>query len=161
MTDVPPPGEVTVLHVGSETVSLGLAPIDSSVRYKLHIEYSCDTQCGGVIMEDSSTVNVEGLHPGTEYTLRITRRADNGNQSEAATVSVFTGKSDITQCCWNSNFIVYQYTKALAELNKCFLITLTYMNVLLTQRYSLIFMIQYSGLCQNKEVAKCVFVQIV
>ena len=93
MTDVPPPGEVTVLHAGTETVSLSLTP----VWYKIHIDYSCDTHRGSVIMEESSTVDVSGLHPGTEYTLRITRRAENGNQSETASLSVFTGKSEITK----------------------------------------------------------------
>ncbi|CAK6983459.1 interferon-induced very large GTPase 1-like [Scomber scombrus] len=98
---VPPPGDVTVLHVGSETVSFGLAPTDSSVRYTLHIDYSCDTHSGGVIMEDSSTVDVDGLLPGTEYTFRI-RRAENGNESEAACVSVCTEPSPPVQV------IVYQ-----------------------------------------------------
>ncbi|XP_062300523.1 interferon-induced very large GTPase 1-like [Scomber scombrus] len=91
---VPPPRDVTVLRAGSETVSLGLAP---PVRYNLHIDYSCDTHSGSVIKEDSSTVDVDGLFPGTEYTFRITRRADNGNQSEAACVSVCTEPSPPVQ----------------------------------------------------------------
>ncbi|CAK6975305.1 interferon-induced very large GTPase 1-like isoform X1 [Scomber scombrus] len=90
---VPPLGEITVLHAGSDTVSLGLAPTDSSVKYTLHIDYSCDTYSGSVIKEDSSTVDVDGLFPGIEYTFRITRRADNGNQSEAACVPVCTEPS--------------------------------------------------------------------
>ncbi|XP_062300479.1 interferon-induced very large GTPase 1-like [Scomber scombrus] len=94
---VPPLGEITVLHAGSETVSLGLAPTDSSVKYTLHIDYSCDTHSGSVIKEDSSTVDVDGLFPGIEYTFRITRRADNGNQSEAACVSVCTEPSPPVQ----------------------------------------------------------------
>ncbi|XP_042256666.1 interferon-induced very large GTPase 1-like [Thunnus maccoyii] len=90
---VPPPGEVTVLHAGTETVSLGLTP----VRYKLHIDYSSDTHEGSVTVEESSTVDVDGLHPGTEYTFRITRRAENGNQSETASLSVFTEPSPPAQ----------------------------------------------------------------
>ncbi|XP_044196794.1 LOW QUALITY PROTEIN: interferon-induced very large GTPase 1-like [Thunnus albacares] len=96
-SDYVPPPEVTVLHAGTETVSLGLTPTDSSVRYKLHIDYSSDTHGGSVIVEDSSTVDVDGLHPGTEYTFRITRRAENGNQSETASVSVFTDPSPPAQ----------------------------------------------------------------
>ncbi|XP_044196793.1 interferon-induced very large GTPase 1-like isoform X2 [Thunnus albacares] len=96
-SDYVPPPEVTVLHAGTETVSLGLTPTDSSVRYKLHIDYSSDTHGGSVIVEESSTVDVDGLHPGTEYTFRITRRAENGNQSETASVSVFTDPSPPAQ----------------------------------------------------------------
>eukprot|EP00064_Thunnus_orientalis_P009784 superscaffoldBa00001267_g9810 len=96
-SDYVPPPEVTVLHAGTETVSLGLTPTDSSVRYKLHIVYSCDTHGGSVIVEESSTVDVDGLHPGTEYTFRITRRAENGNQSETASVSVLTEPSPPVQ----------------------------------------------------------------
>ncbi|XP_067435530.1 interferon-induced very large GTPase 1-like [Thunnus thynnus] len=92
-SDYVPPPEVTVLHADTETVSLGLTP----VRYKLHIDYSGDTHGGSVIVEDSSAVNVDGLHPGTEYTFRITRRAENGNQSETASLSVFTDPSPPAQ----------------------------------------------------------------
>ncbi len=94
MTDVPPPGEVTVLSAGHETVSLGLPPTDSSVGYRLQLDYSRDTQRGSLITEDSGTVEVEGLNPGTEYTISITRIADNGNRSKATSLSVFTGKSE-------------------------------------------------------------------
>ncbi|KAM7377538.1 hypothetical protein PAMA_014035 [Pampus argenteus] len=94
---VPPPVEVAVLHACSETVTFGLAPTDSSVRYTLHIDYFCNTQSNSVIVEDSSIVDIEGLHPGAEYTFRITRRAENGNQSRAANVSVFTEASPPAQ----------------------------------------------------------------
>ncbi|KAM9836811.1 interferon-induced very large GTPase 1-like [Aulostomus maculatus] len=89
-SDCVPPPEVTVLRAGCETVSLGLAPTASSDNYRLNIDYSCDTQRGSVIMADSTTVDIEGLHPGTVYTFYITRRAENGKQSEAASVSVYT-----------------------------------------------------------------------
>lgn len=94
MADVPPPGEVTVLNAGQETVSLGLQLTNYSVGYRLQIDYSCDTQRGSLISQDSSTVKVEGLHPGTEYTFSIIRIADNGNQSKATSLCVFTGKSE-------------------------------------------------------------------
>ncbi|XP_045921299.1 uncharacterized protein LOC123980795 [Micropterus dolomieu] len=87
---VPPPGEVTVLNAGQETVSLGLQLTNYSVGYRLQIDYSCDTQRGSLISQDSSTVKVEGLHPGTEYTFSIIRIADNGNQSKATSLCVFT-----------------------------------------------------------------------
>ncbi|XP_008281570.1 interferon-induced very large GTPase 1-like [Stegastes partitus] len=89
-TDYVPPPEVTVLHVGSDVISLGVAPSGSSVKYKLHIEYTCGTRGGSVIMEECSTVDVDGLNPGTEVTVSITRAAENGLQSKAACVSVFT-----------------------------------------------------------------------
>ncbi|XP_040886810.1 interferon-induced very large GTPase 1-like isoform X2 [Toxotes jaculatrix] len=120
--DVPPPGEVTVLYSGSETVSLGLAPLaqtDSSVRYKLQIDYSCDTQRGSVIVEDSSTVDVEGLNPGTEYTFRITRTAENGNQSKAASVSVFTEPLQpvrVTVCNVSSESLSLQWEAPAGEV---------------------------------------------
>lgn len=94
MTDVPPPGEVTVLNAGQETVCFGLPLTDYSVGYTLHLDYSCDTQRCSLIAEDSSTVNVEGLTPGTEYTFSIIRISKNGNQSKATLLSVFTGKSE-------------------------------------------------------------------
>ncbi|XP_071334004.1 interferon-induced very large GTPase 1-like [Trachinotus anak] len=87
---VPPPPEVTVLYSGSESVSLGLAPTDPSAEYKLHIDYSSKKQNSTVIREDSGTVDVEGLTPGTEYTFSIIRIAENGKQSKATAVSVFT-----------------------------------------------------------------------
>ncbi|KAL7374682.1 hypothetical protein ABVT39_005313 [Epinephelus coioides] len=90
---VPPPGDVTVLSAGQETVSLGFSLTETSVRYKLQIHYSCDTQTGSLIREDSSTVTVGGLNPGTEYTFSIIRIADNGNQSKATSLSVFTEPS--------------------------------------------------------------------
>nr|XP_033466317.1 up-regulator of cell proliferation-like [Epinephelus lanceolatus] len=90
---VPPPGDVTVLSADQETVSLGFSLTETSVRYKLQIDYSCDTQTGSLIREDSSTVTVEGLNPGTEYTFSIIRIADNGNQSKATSLSVFTEPS--------------------------------------------------------------------
>ncbi|KAL7375633.1 hypothetical protein ABVT39_021106 [Epinephelus coioides] len=92
-TNVPPPGDVTVLSAGQETVSLGFSLTETSVRYKLQIHYSCDTQTGSFIREDSSTVTVGGLNPGTEYTFSIIRIADNGNQSKATSLSVFTEAS--------------------------------------------------------------------
>ncbi|XP_078020255.1 up-regulator of cell proliferation-like [Epinephelus lanceolatus] len=62
------------------------------VRYKLQIDYS-SIQRSSLIREDSSTVTVEGLNPGTEYTFSIIRIADNGNQSKATSLSVFTEPS--------------------------------------------------------------------
>ena len=94
MTDVPPPGEVTVLSADQETVSLGLTPTDSSVGYTLQVDYSCDKHTGSLTTEDSSSVDVEGLTPGTHYTFGITRIAENGSRSKATSFSVFTGKSD-------------------------------------------------------------------
>ncbi|XP_031144383.1 interferon-induced very large GTPase 1-like isoform X2 [Sander lucioperca] len=90
---VPPPGEVTVLNAGQETVSLGFSLPDNSVRYTLQLDYSCNTQRDSLITEDSSTVKVEGLTPGTEYTFSIIRIADNGNRSKATSLSVFTEPS--------------------------------------------------------------------
>ena len=103
MTDVPPPGEVTVLNAGQETVSLGFSLPDNSVRYTLQLDYSCNTQRDCLITEDSSTVKVEGLTPGTEYTFSIIRIADNGNRSKATSLSVFTGKSEkhVAKSCLN------------------------------------------------------------
>ncbi|XP_041820613.1 interferon-induced very large GTPase 1-like [Chelmon rostratus] len=85
---VPPIGEITVLSAGQEAVSLGLR-----VGYKLQVDYSCDTQRSSIIMEDNSTVEVEGLNPGTEYTFSIIRIAGNGNRSKAASLRVFTEPS--------------------------------------------------------------------
>ncbi|XP_039679391.1 interferon-induced very large GTPase 1-like [Perca fluviatilis] len=93
--NVPPPGEVTVLNAGQETVSLGFSLPDNSVRYTLQLDYSCNTQRDRLITEDSSTVKVEGLTPGTEYTFSIIRIADNGNQSKATSLSVFTEPSPV------------------------------------------------------------------
>ncbi|XP_047439755.1 interferon-induced very large GTPase 1-like isoform X2 [Mugil cephalus] len=89
-TNVPPPVEATVLHAGVDTVSLGLASSGSSVRYKLHVDYTCKTQGGSVDLEDCSPVDVVGLNPGTEYTFRITRIAENGNQSTVTSISACT-----------------------------------------------------------------------
>ncbi|KAG7240089.1 hypothetical protein INR49_027943, partial [Caranx melampygus] len=89
-THVPPPSEVTVLYCGTEAISLGLMPTDCPDQYKLKIDYSCETQRCSVVREDSNTVDVEGLNPGTEYTFCITRIVENGNQSEAVSVSVCT-----------------------------------------------------------------------
>ncbi|TDG99808.1 hypothetical protein EPR50_G00198880 [Perca flavescens] len=94
---VPPPGKVTVLNAGQETVSLGFSLPDNSVRYTLQLDYSCNTQRDRLITEDSSTVKVEGLTPGTEYTFSIVRIADNGNQSKATSLSVFTEPSPPVQ----------------------------------------------------------------
>lgn len=91
-----PQSELVVLHVDSETVSLGVEPIDSSYRSKLHIQTSSNTQIDRVIKEESSSVAVEGLTPGTEYTFSITRVSDNGAESKSDTVSVFTGKFVLT-----------------------------------------------------------------
>lgn len=102
LTDVPPL-EITVLHVGTETVSLGVAPTDFSVRFKLYVDYCSVTRRGRVTVEDSSSVDVKGLTPGTEYNFSITREAENGNQSKSTSVSVFTGKSEIERC-FDSNF---------------------------------------------------------
>lgn len=105
VTDVPPPGEVTVLSADQETVSLGLPLTDHSVRCTLQIDYSY-VQRSSLITEDSGTVKVEGLKPGTEYTFSITRIADNGNRSKASSLSVFTGKCHTSnkhegKCCLN------------------------------------------------------------
>lgn len=97
MTDVPPPGEVTVLHAGQDTVYLGIPPTDSSVAYRLQLDYSCDTHRDSLITEDSSPVEVKGLNPGTEYTFSIRRIADNGNLSKVTSLSVLTGKSEKQQ----------------------------------------------------------------
>ncbi|XP_032355222.1 up-regulator of cell proliferation-like, partial [Etheostoma spectabile] len=94
---VPPPGKVTVLSAGQETVSLGFSLPDNSVRYTLQIDYSCNTQRGSLVTEDSSTLTVGGLNPGTEYTFSIIRIADNGNQSKATSLSVFTEPSPPVQ----------------------------------------------------------------
>ncbi|KAK5848575.1 hypothetical protein PBY51_006176 [Eleginops maclovinus] len=87
---VPPPGEVTVLYTEPETVSLGFPPTKNSAGYRLQLDYSSETHSSSLTVDDSSPVKVDGLIPGTEYTFRITRTADNGNQSKAASLSVFT-----------------------------------------------------------------------
>lgn len=51
---------------------------------------------GSVLMEDPSTVDMEGLKSGTEYPSCITRRAENGNQSKATSMSIFKGKHERT-----------------------------------------------------------------
>ncbi|XP_034713264.1 interferon-induced very large GTPase 1 [Etheostoma cragini] len=94
---VPPPGKVTVLNAGQETVSLGFSLPDNSVKYTLQLDYSCNTQSGSLVTEDSSTVKVEGLNPGTEYTFSIIRIAHNGKQSKATSLSVFTEPSPPVQ----------------------------------------------------------------
>ncbi|KAF3836900.1 hypothetical protein F7725_004364 [Dissostichus mawsoni] len=93
-TNVPPPGEVTVLDSDQETVSLGFPPTENSAGFRLQLDYSCETHSGSLTVDDSSPVKVDGLIPGTEYTFSITRIADNGNQSKATSLSVFTGKSE-------------------------------------------------------------------
>ena len=93
LTDVPPP-EITAVSVAQETVSFGITLTADSVKYKLELEYCCETQRDSLIRDDSSTVEVEGLIPETEYTFNITRIAENGNRSKATSLSVFTGKSE-------------------------------------------------------------------
>ncbi|XP_028983576.3 interferon-induced very large GTPase 1-like [Betta splendens] len=88
-TNVPQP-DVTVLHVGSDTVTLGVPPIDSSERCKLHINYHSNTHNDTLIEDESSAVDVTGLTPGTEYTFSITRVSDNGAESKPAIASVTT-----------------------------------------------------------------------
>ena len=78
LTDVPPP-EITVLSIGQETVSFGIPLTDDSVKYTLELDYYSDTQRDSLIRDDSSTVEVEGLIPRTEYTFSITRIAENEN----------------------------------------------------------------------------------
>ncbi|XP_029311087.1 interferon-induced very large GTPase 1-like [Cottoperca gobio] len=90
---VPPPGEVTVLTTGQETVSLGFSLTDYSVGCRLRLDYSCEKHRDSLFTDDSGTVKVEGLNPGTEYTFSIIRIADNGNQSKATLLSVFTEPS--------------------------------------------------------------------
>ncbi|KAM8746784.1 interferon-induced very large GTPase 1-like [Acanthopagrus schlegelii] len=55
------------------------------------------TLLNSLIRDDSSTVEVEGLIPGTEYTFNITRIAENGNRSTATSLSVFTEPSPPVQ----------------------------------------------------------------
>ena len=86
---------MTVLRVGDQTVSISFAPSGSSVRCKLHIDYTSETHRDSVITEDDNFVDVNGLNPGTEYKFSIKRITESGNQSEATSVSVFTGKSDL------------------------------------------------------------------
>ncbi|XP_074479601.1 interferon-induced very large GTPase 1-like isoform X1 [Sebastes fasciatus] len=93
---VPPPGEVKVLNAGQDTVTLGFSLTDS-VRYKLQLGYTCDTQRGSLITEESSTVEVKGLIPGNEYTFSIVRIAADGNRSKATLLSVFTELSPPVQ----------------------------------------------------------------
>ncbi|XP_073331582.1 interferon-induced very large GTPase 1-like [Pagrus major] len=96
-SDYVPPPEITVLSVGQETVSFGIPLTDDSVKYTLELDYSCDTQRDSLIRDNSSTVEVEGLIPGTEYTFSITKIADNGNRSKATSLSVFTEPSPPVQ----------------------------------------------------------------
>ncbi|KAI9538158.1 hypothetical protein NQZ68_017891 [Dissostichus eleginoides] len=96
-TNVPPPGEVTVLDSDQETVSLGFPPTENSAGFRLQLDYSCETHSGSLTVDDSSPVKVDGLIPGTEYTFSITRIADNGNQSKATSLSVFTEPSPPVQ----------------------------------------------------------------
>ncbi|KAF3852881.1 hypothetical protein F7725_006236 [Dissostichus mawsoni] len=84
--------EVTVLNSDQETVSLGFPPTENSAGFRLQLDYSCETHRGCLTVDDSSPVKVVGLIPGTEYTFSITRIADNGNQSKATSLSVFTVK---------------------------------------------------------------------
>ncbi len=93
VTDVPPPDAV-VLSAGQETVSLGFPLTDYSESFTLQLDYFYKIHADSLITKDSSTVQVEGLSPGTEYTFSIRRIADNGNQSEATSLSVYTGKSE-------------------------------------------------------------------
>ncbi|XP_034076434.1 interferon-induced very large GTPase 1-like isoform X3 [Gymnodraco acuticeps] len=96
-TNVPPPGEVTVVDSDQDTVSLGFPPTENSAGFRLQLDYSCETHSGSLTVDDSSPVKVDGLIPGTEYTFSITRIADNGNQSKATSLSVFTEPSPPVQ----------------------------------------------------------------
>ncbi|KAM4564530.1 interferon-induced very large GTPase 1-like isoform 2-T2 [Fundulus diaphanus] len=77
--------KVTLHCIGTDTVSFSLATYASPVRYKLHIDYSSNTHTGSMETEDCSCVDVEGLHPGTDYTFTITRIAET-----VTTLSVIT-----------------------------------------------------------------------
>ncbi|XP_041840636.1 interferon-induced very large GTPase 1-like [Melanotaenia boesemani] len=59
-----------------------------------HFPEFCREEGDSHVAEDCSTVDVEGLKPGTEYLLNITRITESGHQSEAASVFVFTEPVD-------------------------------------------------------------------
>ncbi|KAM9424849.1 interferon-induced very large GTPase 1-like isoform 1-T2 [Pholidichthys leucotaenia] len=94
---IPPPREVTVLHAVCECVSLSWEPDSSFQRCKFQIHFSSDTHQDSVTVEDQTTVDIEGLTPGTEYTFTITRIAENGRKSESVSVSAFTEPSPPAQ----------------------------------------------------------------
>ncbi|XP_051799551.1 interferon-induced very large GTPase 1-like [Acanthochromis polyacanthus] len=124
-SDYVPPPEVTVLHVGSDTVSLGLAPTGSSVKYKLHVDYTCGAHGDSVIMEERSTVDVEGLIPGTDYTVNIKRTAENGTESKAESVLVSTEPippATITVCNRSSESLCLQWDTPAGEVES-FIVT--------------------------------------
>ncbi|XP_061594949.1 interferon-induced very large GTPase 1-like, partial [Cololabis saira] len=119
---VPPPGEVTVLHVGSETVSLEFESSSSSGRYKLHVDYSCNTQRGSVDTDDSDSVEVEGLNSGTEYTFNIKRISENGTESNVTSLSVFTEPvppAGITVSNVTSESLSLQWDPPAGEVESC------------------------------------------
>ncbi|XP_061566347.1 interferon-induced very large GTPase 1 [Cololabis saira] len=120
--DYVPPPEVTVLHVGSETVSLEFESSSSSVRYKLHVDYSCNTQRGSVDTDDSDSVEIKGLNPGTEYTFNIKRISENGTESKATSLSVFTEPvfpTGITVSNITSESLSLQWDPPAGEVESC------------------------------------------
>ncbi|XP_034004706.1 interferon-induced very large GTPase 1-like isoform X2 [Trematomus bernacchii] len=66
--------------------------------FRLQLDYSgCETNSGSLTVDNAETVTVKALIHGTECTISFKKIADNGNQSEAASLSVFTEPSTPVQ----------------------------------------------------------------
>ncbi|XP_061566783.1 interferon-induced very large GTPase 1-like [Cololabis saira] len=120
--DYVPPPEVTVHRVGSETVSLEFESSSSSVRYKLHVDYSCNTQRDSVDTDDRDSVEIKGLNPGTEYTFNIKRIYEDGTESNTTSLSVFTEPvppAGITVSNITSESLSLQWDPPAGEVESC------------------------------------------
>ncbi|XP_034004714.1 interferon-induced very large GTPase 1-like isoform X3 [Trematomus bernacchii] len=79
---------------------------------RLQLDYSgCETNSGSLTVDNAETVTVKALIHGTECTISFKKIADNGNQSEATSLSVFTEPSTPVQ---NK---VYQLSRELEPLH--------------------------------------------
>ncbi|XP_067117836.1 interferon-induced very large GTPase 1 isoform X2 [Osmerus mordax] len=88
--DGPSPREITVHHISTDCVSLGWDPPEPSMKWSYEVTLSSCAQKESLRVQDSNTIDFEGLRPGTEYIFNVVCVSESGVRSKAFTSSCYT-----------------------------------------------------------------------
>ncbi|XP_062305519.1 interferon-induced very large GTPase 1 isoform X2 [Osmerus eperlanus] len=88
--DGPSPGEIKVHHISTDCVTLGWDPPEPSMKWSYEVTLSSCAQKESLRVQDSNTIDFEGLRPGTEYIFNVVCVSESGVRSKAFTSSCYT-----------------------------------------------------------------------
>lgn len=103
-TDIPAPNEMSVQLIGTSSVTLSWDSPDNISTFEM--TYYSLTSTKTSTIRNASTIEVEDLCPGTEYTFNLVSVSDNGERSLGVKVTACTSNY-LSACLCSMNLELY------------------------------------------------------